>query len=195
MGKGFIFIGLALFIDALQAFLDWAFIAAGGALTAATPVGAGLAGAAAGAAACWDSSGNIISGVVGAIKCGLISGAVWGALSPVGIPLGIGIGFAVNFVISATFGVMLVTGLYFFGIAKPGDGFLFAGAGLAETIPGVSALFWWTTATARVVFKSKAKQIATHALPLVVSTLETHTNTPRAANENQRRVGQEAYAA
>ena len=44
MGKGFIFIGIALFIDGLQAFMDWAFLALGGALAlptfgAAVPLG------------------------------------------------------------------------------------------------------------------------------------------------------------
>ena len=194
MGKGIIFISLALFIDGLQAFLDWAFIAAGGALQELTPLGAGLAGAAAGASACWNSSGNVISGIIDAGKCALIEGAAWGALSTVGMPLGIGLGFAVNFVISATLGVMLITGLALFGFIKKEDWFFVGGMGLCETIPGASSLFWWTTLTTRLVLKNRAQKLVAKITP-PITTLATNDNAQPAANDNARLVGQEAYAA
>ena len=185
MGKGLIFIGLALFIDGFQAFMDWALLAAGGALSAATPLGAGAAGFAAG----YVASSNAASG---AVNC-VLAGAATAAASPFGIPIGIALGFVVNFIISATFGVMLVVGLAMFGFIKASDWKVVAGGGLAETIPGLDCLPGWTLMTVRCVIKKEVKQVVSAAATSVIK-LAANDNAPQAANDNTPRVGQEVYA-
>jgi len=139
--KGIFLLLFALTIDALQVVMAWVFLGFGSALQAITPVGGFIAGAAAGAAACWSSSGTVIQGIVNAAAC-TAPGAVFGAaISASGAPLGIGIGMAVDMCIGITMGSGLILALIMCGMFHPK--YIWGGS-IIKIIPGINVIPGWT---------------------------------------------------
>ena len=145
--RGWLLILIAVFIDALQAAVDFMFTALG--------MFSGTAGG--GALGCW--LGTKIAGSTGCYFLGAVGAAAGSlanpALSSVGIPMGIMLGFAVNFCISATLGAGFVALLWMLGYYHPGITF---GGAIAELLPGVDCLPGWTAMAALCVLKKRASE-------------------------------------
>lgn len=117
----------AAVIDILQFLFFVALLA----FQAMTPIGGGVAGAAAGAYLCWNMSSGVWEGVVNATTCALGGGAAASIISAFATP----IGMAIDVALTATFGVVLlclmfVSGRFYFMTVVIG----FA----AEMMPGVN---------------------------------------------------------
>jgi hypothetical protein len=144
--KGAALITLALLIDGMQAAFS-----AGVLILSAFPGTFG--GAAAGCVA-----GNAVAGSIGCDIGGFLLGLVGsiplinGLLSTVTMPVGAILGFAISACLSLTFGAGLITLLIFTGMFYP----KYLSGGIAELIPGINCIPFWTALTISSVMRKSA---------------------------------------
>ncbi len=186
--RGAFLITIALFIDFIQLALGWMAFAIGTGLQAITPVGGAVAGAAAGAYACFNTSGSVIQGIVDAAKCGVAGGILGAAASALGMPLGTGLGFVFDIIISLTLGSALIMFLAFNGMFYPK--YIWS-AGIFEMMPGFDVLPGWTLMVILCLIQKRGEEgkgsgLITAATKLVsvagAASLSNPLTTMRAAN-------------
>ena len=143
------------FIDGLQFMFMIAFVA----LQFSTPVGGGIAGAAAGAYFCWNASTGVVSGLIEAGKCAAGYGLVAAGASAFAIPMGA----VFDFAISVTFGGGLIVLLALNGMFYPK--IILASFGVEmlpffNILPGWTGLAWAATAQKEKEEKKKREEAA-----------------------------------
>jgi hypothetical protein len=180
--RGALLITIALFIDFIQLALGWMAFAVGVGLTSITPVGGGIAGAAAGAYACFDTSGSVIQGIVDATKCGFAGAVLGAAVSAFGLPLGTALGFVFDILISLTLGSGLIMLLAFSGMFYPK--YIWS-SGIFEMMPGFDALPGWTVMVVLCLIKKHGEEgkagITTTAAKIISATGAASLTNPMSA--------------
>jgi len=147
--KALFLILFALFIDGLQALISLGLfvIASSGGTVAGGAVGCAAGNYVAGQIGCWLGGG--VLGIFGSLANAF--------LAPVLVPIGIVLAFAVNICLSVVLGGMLTALLWHFKMLYVG----YLPGYLAEIMPGVGVLPFWTGFVVASILRKKAEDTAT----------------------------------
>src|SRR3989344_3006939 len=152
----------AILLDGLQILLGLGFAA----MQFITPPAGAVAGTAAGAWFCWNTTTGIFSAIIEAAKCAAGGGILGTALSTFAIP----IGAAVDVALSLTIGGGIIMLLAFDGAFYPSTvikGFL------AEAAPFLSILPVWTGMVWRCIYRKKQEEYPIDKSQAVQQTIHT----------------------
>ena len=178
-GREMVVLGVAFFIDALQALLELALF------VMFTVAPATTIGTAAGAAACGANCAKVGAGV------GVIGDLIpftHGLASAALAPLGMGIGFALDVSVSITFGAIFILLLISFNMFYPM--YVFGGS-IFELIPGLDILPGWTALAWASIRRKRAEE---KQLAGVKAVAKSAYQTVRAMNDAKNQVRIQNYA-
>ena len=158
--------------------LGWIFIA----LQFSTPVGGGVAGAAAGAAYCYNASTGVISGLVAGAKCAVGGALVGAGVSAFATPIGATpIGAAIDVALSLSIGSAIIVLLAFHGMFYPK---IIINRFLGEAMPFFSFLPIWTNMVWKCIQEKQKDKISAGTVSQAWSFVKAKEEDPSGLKHN-----------